>query len=87
MNYSTQFEIKKAYNYFNHSFGSFTFKFAKPVEFIELTRVTSFELVELSVQELFALQRDIRRAGGLNEWIILKIYFADGAQSFMSFDH
>ena len=90
MNYLTSFEIaqiKAAYNYFDHTFGTFKFNFAVPVDHIELTVVSTLEMVEMSVREMFAVQRNLRRTDGLNEWIILKIYYANGAQSFMSFDH
>lgn len=80
-------QIKAAYHYFKHSFSTFKFNFTATVDHIELTVVSTLEMVEMSVKEMFGVQKELRRTTGLGEWIILKIYYTNGAQSFMSFDH
>ena len=90
MNHLTPIEVaqfKATFNYFNHTFGTFRFNFAIPMDHIELTVVSTLKIVEMSVREMFDVQRKLRGTDGLDEWIILKLYYANGAQSFMSFDH
>ena len=83
----TDAEIKATYNYFNKKFANFTFKFKAPVEKIVLI-CDVLPLTELTVPELFKMQKSLRQQGGLAHWITLEIYYADkNAVSYMSFDH
>lgn len=84
----TEEELKKEYNYFNKKFSTFTFKFAKKVDYISLLcDIEPYTCQDLSVKQLFELQKELRRIGGLANWITLEIHFADETFSYMSFDH
>ena len=68
-------------------FGAFTFKFEEKVEKIVLICELFSYNIELSVTELFDLQKRVKRLGGLAHWITLEIYTNKNAVSYLSFDH
>ena len=80
-------EMKRVFNYFNKKFATFTFNFAKKVKHIYLISDVEPYCEQLSVKELFELQRELRQLGGLANWITLEIHFVNGTFSYMSFDH
>ena len=84
----TEKEMKKKYKYFKQKFTTFTFNFAKRVKcIILLCDVEEYNCQELSVHQLYKLQKELKLNGDLTFWITLEIHFTDKAISYMSFDH
>ena len=68
-------------------FTSFTFKFQDKVRKIVLICELFNFNIELTVTELFDLQKRVKRVGGLAHWITLEIEYVQQNTEYLSFDH